>query len=195
MLVAALSVALLVSSQTKGSVWRDPWFVVSVVFAAVAFAILVTSGIPDLGRWLHGRAGTAPSATITSPLNDQIVPHAVWARGSAVNVANGITLWLVILAGGRSYYPQAKVRLPANGSGTWDQLVHFGRVDGSGGHHYTLYAVGADAAAARVFEDHFRQMSAGRDPGPLSDAAGTYPDVTTFASTHVIRAAPERKSG
>ncbi len=193
-LAAALSVALLVTSRLNGPVWHDPWFVLSVTVAAAAFAALVVSGVPDLAGWLGGRAGTASSAIITSPLNDQVVPHAVWARGSAANVANGLTLWLVVLAG-RSYYPQAKIRLPASGSGAWDQLVHFGRVDGSTGHHYTLYAVGADPAAARVFEDYFRQISARQDPGPLSDVAGTYPDVTTFASVHVIRAAPERRNG
>lgn len=140
MLAAALSVALLVASQTRGSVWRDPWFVLSVTVAALAFAALMVSGVPDLAGWFRGLAGAAPGAVITSPLTDQTVPHAVWARGSAVNVANGLTLWLVILAG-RSYYPQAKIRLPPSGNGTWDQLVHFGRVDGSAGRHYTLYAV------------------------------------------------------
>ncbi len=193
-LAAALSVALLVAGQLRGSVWHDPWLVVSVAVAAVAFAVLVVSGVPDLAGWLRGRAGAVPSAVITSPLTDQVVPHAVWARGSAVNVANGVTLWLVVLAG-RSYYPQAKIRLPASGTGTWDQLVHFGRVDGTAGNHYTLYAVGADAAAARVFDDYFLQGAAGQDPGPLSDAAGTYPDVTTYASVHVIRAAPECRKG
>ena len=118
----------------------------------------------------------------------------MWTRGAAVSVANGVTLWLVVLAG-RSYYPQAKTRLPASGTGTWDQLVHFGRVDGSAGHHYTLYAVGADSAAAGVFENYFRQIATGLDPGPLSDVAGTYPDVENFASVHVTRAAPERGNG
>ena len=203
MLAAALSVALLVASRLNGSVWHDPWFVLSVTVAALAFALLVASGTPDLARWLRRQARPTASAIvanpptasaiITDPRTGQTVPHAVWTRGSAVNVPNGVTLWLVALAG-RSYYPQARIRLPASGIGTWDQLVHFGRVDGSGGNHYTLSAVGADAAAAHVFEDYFRQISAGQDPGPLSDAAGTYPDVATYDSVHVIRAEPERRN-
>jgi hypothetical protein len=150
--------------------------------------------VPDLAAWLRGRTRSASSAIITSPQTDQIVPQAMWARGSAVNVTDGVMLWLVVLAG-RSYYPQAKIRLPPGETGTWDQLVHFGRVNGSAGNHYTLYAVGADLGANRVFEDYFRQREAGQDPGPLSDAAGTYPDVTIYASVHVIRAAPERRNG
>ena len=55
--------------------------------------------------------------------------------------------------------------------------------------------VGAGQAAAHAFEDYFRQLEAGQDPGPLSDAAGTYPDVATYASVHVIRAEPERRKG
>jgi hypothetical protein len=194
LLAAALSVALLVASRLRGSVWHDPWFALSVaVAAAVAFVVLVVSGAPDLAGWLGARTDTASSAVITSPLTGQIVPQAVWARGSVVNVADGVTLWLVVLAG-RSYYPQAKIRPPASGTGTWDQLVHFGRVDGSAGNHYTLYAVGAGAAATRAFEDYFRQRTAQQDSAPLSDAAGKYPDVTTYASVHVIRA-PERRKG
>ena len=194
MLAAALSVTLLVVSRLSGTIWRDPWFILSVAVAAAAFAVLVVSGLPDLAEWLRGGRGSAPGAIISSPLNDQVVPQAVWVRGSGVNVANGVTLWLVVLAG-RSYYPQAKIRLPPSGTGTWDQLVHFGRVDGSAGHHYTLYAVGAESAAAHTFENYFRQKAAEKDPGPLSDVAGTYPDVMTFASVHVIRAAPERGNG
>ncbi len=182
------------TSRLHGSVWHDPWFVLSVAAAAVAFAVLIVSGVPDLVGWLRGRTGVVPSAVITSPRADEVVPQAVWARGSAVNIADGVTLWLVVLAG-RSYYPQAKTRLPASGSGTWEQLVHFGQVDGGGDNRYTLYAVGADAAAAHVFEDYFRQRAAGQDPGPLSDVAGTYPDVTDYVYVHVIRAAPERRKG
>src|SRR5579871_6383570 len=98
-LAAALSVALLVASRLSGPVWHDPWFTLSVAVAAVAFAIVVVSGVPDLAGWLRGRAGSTPSAIISSPLNDEVVPHAVWTRGAAINVANGVTLWLVVLAG------------------------------------------------------------------------------------------------
>lgn len=194
MLAAVLSVTLLVVSRLHGSAWHDPWFVLTVAVAAVAFTVLVVSGVPDLARWLRGRTEVGPNIVITSPANGQLVPQALWTSGSAVNVADGLTLWLVVLAG-RSYYPQAKIRLPVSGTGTWDQLVHFGRIDGCVGNHYTLYAVGADSAATRAFEDYFRHRATGQDPGPLSDDAGTYPDVTTYAAVHVIRAAIAPRNG
>jgi len=154
-LAAALSVALLLAGRLHGPLWQDPWFALTVAVAVAAFVILVASGIADLSGWLRVRVRPVPSAVITSPLAGQIVPQATWALGSAVNVSNGMSLWLVVLAG-RTYYPQAKIGLPPTGTGTWDQLVHFGRVDGSAGHHYTLYAVGADAVASRVFDEYFR---------------------------------------
>ena len=43
----------MVASQAKWIVWHDPWFVLSVTIAVVAFAVLVVSGVPDLAGWLR----------------------------------------------------------------------------------------------------------------------------------------------
>jgi len=97
-LAAALSVVLLLASRLHGPLWHDPWFALSVTVSVAVFAILVASGIPDLRGWLRTRGRPAPSAIITSPLTGQVVPQAMWARGSAANITNGMSLWLVILA-------------------------------------------------------------------------------------------------
>jgi hypothetical protein len=111
MLAAALSVALLVASRLQGSVWHDPWFVLNVTVAVVAFAILVVSGCPI---WRDGFAAGRDRRRVRSSRAQgptRSFRRQCGPRGSAVNATNGVTLWLVVLAG-RSYYPQANIRLP-----------------------------------------------------------------------------------
>lgn len=186
-LAAAVSVAALVAGRVRTPLAHDLWFIVSIIIAGVATVGLFAASAPDIPGWFRGLANAAPGVVITSPSPDQRVTHAFTARGSARRIPCDMTLWLVVQAG-HSMYPQAKAYLPPGGTGTWAQLVHFGRPDASVvGHKYLLYAVGADRAANSQLEIYLQQQAAGQRPDPLSEAKGTWPQIPTYATVNVVR--------
>jgi hypothetical protein len=65
---AALSVALFMASQTKGSVWRDPWFVLSVIIAhRVAISLMFNGHVVPLGRHHRYRSNHLDGANARYP--------------------------------------------------------------------------------------------------------------------------------
>jgi hypothetical protein len=189
-LLAAIGIATLLASRTTTPLSQDPWFILSAGVVCISFAILLAAGTPDLFAWCLSalrRLGTPdPNVIIEMPSPDQRVAQAITAHGTARNVPEGLTLWLIV-QDGHEFYPQTKVYLPPNGTGRWAQPVHFGRVAGDVGQTFTLYAVGADAATNSRFEIFLQQEAAHQNPPALTEAGGTYPRVVTYASVSVIR--------
>lgn len=185
-LASALAVMVLVATRVTTPLPDSPWFIASATIALAASVLVLLTGLPDLTGWIGGLGRTAPSVVITSPSPDQRVTHVVTVRGSARHIPHNTTLWLVVQAG-HSLYPQAKVYLPPNGTGTWAQVAYFGRPEGTVGHQYVLYAVGADPAANALIEIYQQQKSAHSEPAPMTEAKGTYPKVATYAAVSAIR--------
>ncbi len=140
-------------------------------------AVLVGVGLYFIGQ------ERSPAVAVAIPSDAQVVPQAMTASGSATRIPDNMTLWLIVQAG-HSFYPQTKIHLAPDGR--WFELVHFGRIDGSVDHRFTLYVVGADPEANGKLEI-YKQQSARKDTAPLSEAKGTYPNVTTYAAVNVIR--------
>jgi hypothetical protein len=135
------------------------------------------------GWWPIGSKAT-PSVSIDMPKPESLVKQTERARGTAKYVPGDETLWLIVETGG-DFYPQAKIH--ARRAGTWEQPVLFGRIGRDIGQGYTLHAVGAEAAANTRFELFLQQEAARRNNPALTEATGTFPRVSTYASVHVTR--------
>ena len=162
-------------------VW-PAWILGALAACAVYMCFAFALGTWPAGRGRMGRA----SVIIDEPLPDRPVAQAATARGRARRVPRDETLWLVVQAGD-NFYPQAKVRLSPDGTGSWARLVHFGSVGGDSGEEFTLVAVGAGPAASSRFEIFLQREEAHQKPAALRETDGTYPAVRTYASVSVIR--------
>jgi hypothetical protein len=177
---AGACVFLLVVAAGQGVAQASLWAGVLAAVAGIAATVLTIW--PMAARQ---SAKAAPRVVITSPTGKKPVPRRATARGLAQRIPDDITLWLVVRASD-GFYPQRKIQPLADGTGTWGEPVTFGRVDGSVGHEYVLYVVGADPMANSLLELYRQQVAAGKT-SPLSDTRGTYPDVTPYAAVNVIR--------
>lgn len=160
------------------SAWIPGGLAACAVYMCFAYAL----GIWPAGRSRTGRA----SVIIDEPLPDRPAAQAMTARGRARRVPRDETLWLVVQAGDK-FYPQAKIRLPPDGTGSWARPVHFGRIGDDSGEEFTLVAVGARAAASSRFEIFLQREAAHQKQAALTEADATYPAVQTYASVSVIR--------
>jgi hypothetical protein len=93
---------------------------------------------------------TAPEIKITYPLNDTKVQMNEIAKGTAKNVTEGQTLWILVYDY-NNYFPQGTVQTP----GEWQRRIRIGDPQ----HHdikFEIDAVLADKEAHSILAEHFK---------------------------------------